>query len=130
VSDPKLIFVADDDPFMLSLVEKRLRSLGYDVKSFSFGEELLAQIESNPDLIILDYIFQGTDATPVLFGKEILIRIQEKNKAIPVIMLSGQEDGDVVLELARMGIKDYVIKDKYFIDNLLEAIDDIFGKDA
>jgi len=129
VGDSKLIFVADDDPFILTLVEKRLGDLGYEVRSFSFGEDLLKEIDSKPDLIILDYIFQGKEAETVLSGKEILQRIHKINKEIPVIMLSGQEDGDVVLELARIGIEDYVIKDKSFIDNLLEALDEVFAKE-
>ena len=36
----------------------------------------------------------------------------------PVIMLSGQEKGEIVLELARKGINDYVIKDNNLIANL------------
>ena len=60
-------------------------------------------------------------------GKEILEKILAYNKDIPVIMLSGQEDGDVVLELARMGIEDYVIKDQTFISNIKELINDIFN---
>ena len=129
MSDPKLIFVADDDPFILTLVEKRLGEMGYTVKSFSMGEELLESISSKPDLIILDYIFQSKDLNPVLSGKEIFQRIQMINEKVPVIMLSGQEDGDVVLELARMGIEDYVIKGKSFIDNLLEAMNEVFARE-
>ena len=59
-------------------------------------------------------------------GMEIFNRIKEYNEDIPVIMLSGQEKGDVVLELARKGIEDYVIKDESLIDNLKNAIEDIF----
>jgi DNA-binding NtrC family response regulator len=44
---------------------------------------------------------------------------------IPVIMLSAQERGDVVLEFARRGIADYVIKDSDLIDNLLAGVKDI-----
>jgi len=56
------------------------------------------------------------------------MRIKEYNEDIPVIMLSGQEKGDVVLELARKGIEDYVIKDESLIDNLMNAIEDVFPK--
>jgi DNA-binding NtrC family response regulator len=44
---------------------------------------------------------------------------------LPVIMFSAQENGELVLELARKGIADYVIKDANLIGNLLYAIKEI-----
>ncbi len=41
-------------------------------------------------------------------------------------MLSGQEKGEIVLELARKGIDDYIIKDNNLIDNLNTAINELF----
>ena len=61
-------------------------------------------------------------------GMEIFTRIREFNEDITVIMLSGQDKGDVVLELARKGIEDYVIKDESLIDNLIIAVEDVFSK--
>jgi hypothetical protein len=43
-------------------------------------------------------------------------------------MLSGQDKGEIVLELARKGINDYIIKDSNIIDNLDVAIKDIFER--
>ena len=42
-------------------------------------------------------------------------------------MLSGQDKGEIVLELARKGIDDYVIKDNNLIDNLHVAINELFS---
>ncbi|MCK4631064.1 MAG: response regulator, partial [Bacteroidales bacterium] len=81
----------------------------------------------NPELIILDYLFYKKDEE-VIGGMEIFTRIREYNEDIPVIMLSGQDKGDVVLELARKGIEDYVIKDESLIDNLKIAIQEVFSK--
>jgi len=47
---------------------------------------------------------------------------------VPVIMLSAQEKGAVVLEFARRGIADYVIKDNDLIDNLQAAVRDILER--
>lgn len=126
MSDKKLVFIVDDDPFIRTLVKKRFDGDDMNVIAFSFGEECLEQLEQNPDLIILDYLFYKKDEK-VLGGMEIFNKIMEFNKDIPVIMLSGQDKGNVVLELARKGIKDYVIKDEQLIDNLEIAIEDIFS---
>ena len=117
-----LIFVVDDDPFILNLVSKRLINDGYKVKSFSYGEDCLSSLSLKPDLIILDYLFHHKEQDKVMDGKEIFSLIQQFDKSIPVIILSGQEDGAIVLELARLGIEDYVIKDDSLIDNLLEIV--------
>jgi len=37
-------------------------------------------------------------------------------------MLSGQEKGEIVLDLARKGIDDYIIKDHNLIDNLILSV--------
>jgi len=127
MSEKKLVFVVDDDPFVLNLVQKRLDRDELSVVAFSYGEECLKQLSRNPELVILDYLFYKKDEE-VMGGMEIFNRIKEYNENIPVIMLSGQEKGDVVLELARKGVEDYIIKDESLIDNLKNAIEDIFPK--
>lgn len=125
MSDNKLIFVVDDDPFILNLVRKRLENKAYELETFMYGEECLGQLGRKPDLIILDYLFMKPDAR-VMNGMEIFEKIRETEPDIPVIMLSGQDSGNIVLELARKGIEDYVIKDNELIDNLEIAIDELF----
>ncbi len=121
MSNRKLIFVVDDDPFITQLIVKRFNSDDYLVESFEYGEDCLESLDRKPDLIILDYYFfkSGSD---VLNGMEVFDRIRETGAEIPVIMLSGQDRGDIVLELARKGINDYVIKDNSLISNLETAI--------
>lgn len=128
MSSRKLFFVVDDDPFISQLVVKRFNSENILVESFDYGEDSLKVMDKNPDLIILDYYFFKS-GSEVLNGMEIFDKIREVNEDVPVIMLSGQDRGDIVLELARKGITDYVIKDNSLIANLETAIKDILGSD-
>jgi len=123
----KLIFVVDDDPFINMLVVKRFTSDGYLMKAYESGEACLQEINRDPDLIILDYLFVGENKE-FMNGMQVLDKIKELKPEIPVIMLSGQENGEIVLELARKGIDDYVIKDHNLIDNLNTAIGEVFEK--
>ncbi len=126
MEEKKLIFVVDDDPFILKLVENSLKEEGYEVKGFRYGEECLQALEEEePDLIVLDYLF-ASPGREVMNGKEVFSRIRERYPSMPVIMLSGQDSGGVVLELARLGMNDYIIKDESLKDNLLESVKDIF----
>ncbi|MBP5709010.1 MAG: hypothetical protein J6W61_04510, partial [Bacteroidales bacterium] len=51
--------------------------------------------------------------------------IKEYSADIPVIILYGQEDCEIVLALARKGVSDYVVKDKDVISALEEAISNV-----
>jgi CheY-like chemotaxis protein len=123
----KLIFIVDDDPFITKLVVKRFAAEGFRIEAFDYGEECLKAMDKKPDLIILDYYFTKSDQK-VLNGMEVFDKIKEINPAVLVIMLSGQERGEIVLELARKGIDDYVIKDNNLIDNLNASIKDLLGR--
>jgi len=123
----KLIFIVDDDPFVNMLVVKRFSSEGYHIEAFEYGEDCLNVIDKNPDLIILDYFF-GNDDSKVMNGMEVFDKIKELKPDTPVIMLSGQDKGEIVLELARKGIDDYIIKDNNLIDNLQLAIKELFDR--
>jgi len=116
-----LIFVVDDDPLILKLTETKLKALKMEVMSFHYGEDFFKELYLNPDLIILDYLFVNGDQ-PVLSGLEILQRIRLENQELPVIILSGQESGSAVLDLIKLGIEEYIIKENNFTDKLKEAV--------
>jgi two-component system OmpR family response regulator len=124
----KLIYIVDDDPFITKLIVKRFTSEGYRIEAFEYGEDCLAAMDKKPDLIILDYYFTKPDDV-VMNGIEIFEKIKKIAPDIYVIMLSGQEKGEVVLELARRGIDDYVIKDKNLLDNLYSSIKELLAQE-
>jgi two-component system, OmpR family, response regulator len=126
MNNQKLIFIVDDDQFINTLVVRRFEEEGYRVKAFTYGEDCIKALNMNPDVIILDYYFISSEKE-VMNGMEVLDKIKSMKPETPVIMLSGQEKGEIVLELARKGINDYIIKDNSLIDNLREAIKDLFN---
>ena len=116
-----LIFIIDDDPVILKICESELRTIKMDVMCFSYGEDCLPELLLAPDLIVLDYIFVNGNK-PVFSGLEILHLIRQKNQEVPVIILSGQESGSAVLELIKLGIEEYIIKEKGFTVKLKDAV--------
>jgi two-component system OmpR family response regulator len=128
MNDQKLIFVVDDDPFITMLVVKRFASESYRLMAFDYGEDCLKAMNKNPDLIILDYYFHKANQE-VMNGMDVFDKIKQINPDVPVIMLSGQDRGELVLELARKGIDDYVIKDNNLIENLNASIKELLGRD-
>lgn len=56
----KTVFVIDDDPVTLAVVQSKLKALGYKVKTFSSLNGVLIKIAAmRPDAVIVDYDLGG-----------------------------------------------------------------------
>ena len=127
MSERSLIFVIDDDPLIHKLIKVEFNPSRSEIRFFHYGEEGIQDLNLKPDLIILDFIFVN-GGKQVMGGVEILQNIRRISGDVPVIILSGQESGSAVLELIRLGIEDYIIKQGKFIPGLKEAAESILGK--
>jgi DNA-binding NarL/FixJ family response regulator len=123
----KLIFFVDDDRMMLNLMEYTFKCKdGYDVKSYFSGEECIENLKLGPSLIVLDYILGESDSE-AMSGLDTLKKINEQNNKIPVIILSREKNENLIKKFIKYGAKRYVIKDDFFIDTLIETIDEHFS---
>lgn len=121
----KLIFFVDDDKMIINLLEYTFQSREqYDVKSFHSGEDCLDAMNLNPDLIVLDHILEG-DGVTNLDGMGTLEKIKEINKDIPVIVLTGYGNDELLAEFMEKGAVRFLTKDDYFIDSLIETIQEV-----
>jgi DNA-binding NtrC family response regulator len=123
----KLIFIVDDDKIILNLLEYTFKSrIGYNVKTFFSGEDCLEHINMKPDLIVLDHLFylRGTES---MSGLDTLKKLQKIDDHIPVIILSGQDDISLICEFIKNGALKYIPKEDYFIDVLVESVDDVIA---
>ena len=119
----KLVFFVDDDKMMLNLLEYTLKNRQEcDVETFQSGEACLDNLSMNPDLIILDHVFKSTEMDP-LNGLQTLKKIRRVRKDIPVVILSSQDDQDLLDEFMASGATRYIPKNDYFIDVLMDTID-------
>jgi len=118
----KLIFFIDDDKVILNLLEYTFQSRqDYDVVCYQTGEECLENLHQKPNLIVLDHILAGTGDN-TLNGMDTLIEIRKINQEIPVVILTGQGDDELLSEFMEKGANRYLTKDDFFIDSLIETI--------
>ncbi|MFZ5807448.1 MAG: response regulator [Verrucomicrobiota bacterium] len=101
------ILSVDDSKMIHTIVGKAFKN--YDVEVFyaSNGVEGLAVATREvPDVIILDVTM------PVMDGVETLTKLKADPslKDIPVIMLTAEAGKENVIKIARIGIRDYIIK--------------------
>ena len=102
----KLLLV-EDDPALLELLEYRFRNEGYNVRATPDGDEaLMLAAEDAPDLVILDWMIEGTS------GIEVCRRLR-RDKAtahVPIIMLTAREAEDDRIRGLDTGADDYLTK--------------------
>lgn len=113
----KCILAVDDTAIVLTRISNTLRN-DYEVITVNSGVRALKYLEQEkPDLILLDIRMAQKNGIETL--KEI--RKMKNREDIPVIMLTGVEDKDSVLESAKLGICDYILK-PFYSDDLLKRI--------
>jgi two-component system OmpR family response regulator len=122
----KLIFFVDDDKMMLNLMEYTFKCReGFDVRSYFSGEECLENLSLQPGLIVLDY-YLGEGESTAMSGLDTLKKINQRNKSIPVVILSREKDKALISKFLHYGAMQYVIKDDFFINTLIETVENYF----
>lgn len=120
----KRILAVDDNAVILTRISSILQN-DYEVITVNSGIRALRYLlEDKPDLILLDIRMAPKDGIETL--REI--RNMKSRKDIPVIMLTGVESKGIVLESARLGICDYLLK-PFSSEELLRRIGRAFEQE-
>lgn len=111
------IHLVEDDPWYGQLLKHFLSmNPDYELRLFTSGKELLNNLHLKPDLICMDF------GLPDMSGDVLLKEILQKNKTIPVIVISAQEEINIAVTLLKSGARDYIIKDDHTKEHLWNAI--------
>ena len=110
------ILTVDDSKTIRMIIKRAFRAHDCAFVEAGNGEEGLATAaREKPDLIILDVTM------PVMDGVTMLTKLKEDAvlKTIPVIMLTAESGRDNVLQIAKLGVRDYLVK-PFKEDQLIE----------
>lgn len=101
------ILTVDDSRTIRLIVTKAFKQFDCEILEAQNGVEGLAVAsKEKPDIIILDITM------PIMDGYETLTKLKSdpELKGIPVIMLTAEAGKDNVLRIAKLGVRDYLIK--------------------
>jgi DNA-binding response OmpR family regulator len=98
------VLVVDDEPAMVGVIGAILGQAGHRIVAAYDGNEALRRFkEEDPDLILLDLAMPGLD------GSIVCREIRAVSDA-PIIIISGEADMAVTVELLDAGADDYLRK--------------------
>jgi len=110
------ILSVDDSRTIRMIVSRTFKPYDCQIVEAGNGEEgLAAAAREQPDLIILDVTMPVMDGVTML-GK---LKADPALKTIPVIMLTAESGRENVLQIAKLGVRDYLVK-PFKEDQLIE----------
>ncbi len=104
------IFIADDDRGLLRLMARALEREGFATATAVSGQQALAWLTQNQArLMLLDL------KLPDVEGRELIARLQAAGRCPAFIIITGQGDERVAVEMMKRGALDYLVKDVDFL---------------
>lgn len=114
------IYIIEDDRWYSKVMEHYLSlNPDYRVKTFDTGKKILNELKNKPDVICMDYTL------PDIKGDKLLIEIKKRCPETPVIVISGQEEISIAVNLLKLGAHDYLVKNEYTKEILWKSIHNI-----
>jgi two-component system copper resistance phosphate regulon response regulator CusR len=99
------IFLVEDEERVSALIKKALEESGHVIDMVADGAEAIRKFAIKPyDLIILDVML------PFLGGIEVCRHIRQKNKTVPILMLTALNSVDDKVNGLNTGADDYLVK--------------------
>jgi two-component system copper resistance phosphate regulon response regulator CusR len=118
------IFLVEDEERVAALVKKALEESNHSVEIIPDGAEAIRKFALKPyDLAILDIML------PYVSGIEVCRHIRQKNKTIPVLMLTALDSVDDKVTGLNTGADDYLVK-PFHLKELQARVDALLRRNA
>ncbi|HRC27218.1 MAG TPA: response regulator [Alphaproteobacteria bacterium] len=116
MSDPRKILVAEDNDFVRMQIVKFLRDATFEVMEASSGDIALDLVKQGADLAIVDVRMEPVD------GFEFIRSVRGMGLDIPVILVTGDQNPDLLGEAGKWGVGAVLMKPVQK-DRLLKTVD-------
>lgn len=114
------ILLVEDDSFCAAVFEQMMREmvniLAFPTIMSTLAESLERLNDEYFDLIIIDLGLPDSE------GLDTLFKVKEVSPGIPIIILSGTDNREVILQAMRVGAQDYLIKGQVDIRDLERSV--------
>ena len=120
MASEKDVLVVEDDPSLRQALSDILRARGFRVRQAADGAAALSMIAGRPPgLVLLDL------GLPEVDGYEVLDRLRESGRSIPVIVVTGMDLGDDERARLESRVQGLVQKRGSFLDAVGRSVDGV-----
>ncbi len=111
------IFIVEDDPWYGELLKYHLsQNPDYEIFLFVSAKDCLSKMYVQPQIVCLDL------GLPDMKGDKLFEQLRASIPDVPIIVISGQEDINVAVQLLKAGASDYLLKNDNTKDMLWTTI--------
>ncbi|MCG8568736.1 MAG: PAS domain-containing protein, partial [Spirochaetes bacterium] len=111
------VLIVEKDKNLNQLLQNSLRNSGFSSDIAVTGQEALADLSREAyELIIMDY------SLPDYEGLEFINKLEKEKIKVPFVMINGNHDEKLAVNIMKHGAHDYFIKDKDFLEHIPEIL--------
>jgi PAS domain S-box-containing protein len=119
----RLVVVADDDEGLRWVVSNWLETHGLTTLGVGSGGDAVAAVQQHPDcLLLLDYYLSDMD------GHQVLDKLNALGIVVPFVVMTGNGDERVAVEMMKLGARDYIVKRVDFTDLLVPVVERVLAQ--
>lgn len=113
----KRIIVVEDNENVAKLISNALSKEGYETKVISYGSAaIFYALEKKDCLLLMEY------QLPDMTAKEVITNLKNNNQSIPFIIMSPPRNEKAIIEMMKLGAKDYLVKEQGFMELLPASV--------
>jgi DNA-binding response OmpR family regulator len=103
----KKVLIVDDEPSMVSVLQRHVSNAGYEIATATNGQEALDKIQQDElDLVLLDLMMPGMNG----FETCRQIRENEKTRKLPVLIITALRSEADSASAAACGANEFIVK--------------------
>ncbi|MBN1764695.1 MAG: PAS domain S-box protein [Sedimentisphaerales bacterium] len=111
------VMVVDDDEGFCTLMQRKLQGEGFQTLSAGSGNEAIERLgDQRVDLMLLDFML------PDMTGNRVVEILRQMQRSVPFILVTGQGDERLAVEMMKGGACDYLIKDQSLLKLLPSVV--------
>ena len=121
----RFVVVADDDEGLRWVICNWLETHGLTTLGVPSGADAIAAVQQHPDcLLLLDYFLSDMD------GRQFLDKLNALGIVVPFVVMTGNGDERIAVEMMKLGARDYIVKQVEFTDLLMPVVERVLAQVA
>ena len=121
------VWIIEDDQYLNAIIKRTLEKQGFTCISFMSAKDVSDHLTKLTNdkinaIMLIDYLLGDSDAV------KLLEKMKKMGFTVSFIVMTGQGNQNVAVELMKLGAMDYIVKEKDFIDKIVKVIRNVSEK--